>query len=230
MSAFNHTLINNIIIFMGMMGGVFLLPIFAQTYLGYNATQTGFLFMPMAAGLMFAAPIGASLTGRVKPSYVIALSTFGAGVGLYLFTGLDARSGPLDIAIPILVMSFCMGFGMAQRTNVIASIVPDNEMGMASSTLALARNIAGAFGIAVFSTILKEATENHVLTVARNTAVNSMDPLLHAQVTALIVLKAQIAAYHTVFIVAAALLFVGAPLALLINVTERSDAGHVFVE
>ncbi len=47
--AFVYTLINNFIVFMGMMGPVFLIPVFAETFLGYSATQAGYLFMPMAA-------------------------------------------------------------------------------------------------------------------------------------------------------------------------------------
>jgi EmrB/QacA subfamily drug resistance transporter len=228
--AFVTTLTNNFVIFMGMMGGVFLLPIFAQTYMGYDATQTGFLFMPMAFGMVIASPLGASLTGKVAPRYVIAASTLGAAVGLYLFTGLDARSGPMDVMIPIVVMAFSMGFGMAQRTNVIASIVPTHEMGIASSVLALARNIAGAFGIAIFATILNQSTEDNVLSLARYSTVNTVNPLVRGQATALIILRAQIEAYHTVFIYAAALLLVGAVLALTIKVDERKDAGHVMIE
>jgi len=61
--------------------------------------------------------------GKVQPRYVIALSTLVAGIGMYLFTGLDVRSGPLDIIIPISVMAFGMGFGMSQRTSIIAAAV-----------------------------------------------------------------------------------------------------------
>ncbi len=43
--AFVSTLGNNFLIFMGMMGAIFLIPIFAQTFLGYNATQSGYLFI-----------------------------------------------------------------------------------------------------------------------------------------------------------------------------------------
>ena len=52
---------------------------------------------------------------------------------------------------------------MAQRTNIIASVVDQHEIGIASSVLALARNIAGAFGIAVFATILTSVTNSEVL-------------------------------------------------------------------
>src|ERR1035437_6406898 len=80
--AFVNTLVNNFIVFMGMMGGLFLLPIFAQTFLGYTATQTGYLFMPMAAALMLASPIGGMLTGRVESRYVIFASTIVAAIGI----------------------------------------------------------------------------------------------------------------------------------------------------
>jgi DHA2 family multidrug resistance protein len=64
---FVETLVNNFLVFMGLMGSVFLIPIFAQTFLGYDATQTGFLFLPMAAALMIASPLGGRLTGVFQP-------------------------------------------------------------------------------------------------------------------------------------------------------------------
>ncbi|HSD12666.1 MAG TPA: DHA2 family efflux MFS transporter permease subunit, partial [Patescibacteria group bacterium] len=156
---FVDTLANNFVVFMGMMGSMFLIPVFAQTFLGYGATKTGYLFMPMAAMMMLAAPIGGRLTGKVQPRYVITASTAVAALGIALFARLDPHSGLLDIIFPLSIMAFGLGFGMAQRTSIIASAVPPSEIGVASSVLALARNIAGAFGIAVFGTILKNVTE-----------------------------------------------------------------------
>jgi len=230
-SAFNGALINNFIVFMGMMGGLFLLPVFAQTYLGLDATHTGILFMPMAFCMMIAAPFGSSLIGRVQPKYVIFASTLVAGIGIYLFTGLDPRSSTLDLVPPICVMAFGMGFGMAQRTNIVASAVPDEEIGIASSVLALVRNISGAFGIALFATILNEAVKSNLLSVAQNSYVYSSDPLIIAQFTTLMTLKAQILAYHTVFTVAAIIVIIGAIVAWFTsNVKERKSGVEVFVE
>ena len=127
--AFVNTLLNNFVVFMGMMGALFLIPIFAQTFLGYDATETGYLFMPMAAALMLGAPLGGALTGRVQSRYVIFASTLVAAIGVFLFSHLDPRSGPLDIIIPLSIMAFGLGFGMAQRTNVIASVVDQHEIG-----------------------------------------------------------------------------------------------------
>jgi DHA2 family multidrug resistance protein len=228
--AFVFTMINNFLIFMCMMGGMFLIPIFCQTFLGLNATETGIQFIPMAVCMMLAAPVGASLVGKVQPRYVIALSTLVAGIGMYLFTGLDVRSGPLDIIIPISVMAFGMGFGMSQRTSIIAAVVPSDEMGSASAVLALMRNVAGAFGIAIFSTLLNNAIENNLLDLSANSVVNVHTPGVLQEVSGLMELYAQILSYHTIFIVAAFLLFVAAALALLIDVKKTTDGKEITVE
>jgi DHA2 family multidrug resistance protein len=224
-SVFSNTLANNFIVFMGMMGSVFLIPIFAQTYLGYDATQTGYLFIPMAFMIILAAPLGGMLTGKVQPRFVIATSTLMAAGGLFFFTGIDARSHALNIIFPMAVMAFGIGFGMAQRTNIITTVVPQQEIGIASSILALARNIAGAFGIAVFGTILNNSTESKVLEIARASSLHLFDPNTIRQFAALIILKAQIEAYRNVFFYASIIVGLGAVLALSIKVKEKIKPG-----
>jgi len=228
--AFVNTLINNFIVFMGMMGGVFLIPIFAQTFLGYDATKSGYLFIPMAAALMLAAPIGGALTGRVKPSYVIAASTFVAGVGIFMFSYLDPRSTAWNIIWPLSIMAFGLGFGMSQRTNVIASVVPTEEIGVASSILALARNIAGAFGIALFGTILTNTINSKVLSIAGHSSLGAFDPKSYQTFIGLIILKAQVSSYAYVFLVASVLVFIGAVTAFWIKVDEERTDVHIMVE
>lgn len=227
---FSQTLFNNFIVFMGMMGSVFLIPVFAQTFLGYDATQSGLLFVPMAAALMVAAPLGGMLTGRVEPRTVIVASTLVASAGLFFFSFIDARSTAWDIMLPLSVMAFGMGFGMAQRTNIIAAAVPKSEMGMASSVLALARNIAGAFGVALSATILSNVTERNVLTINRYSEFHGTTVEQYQQYVALIMLKAQIDAYQVVFLVAFSLVFVGGLLALGIGKVKLDKGVQVHVE
>ncbi len=227
---FVNTLVNNFVVFMGMMGGVFLIPIFASTYLGLSATETGMLFIPMAFMMVIASPLGGHFAGKVQPRYIIALSTVVAALGLFLFSVfLDPRSGVLDIIIPLSIMAFGLGFGMAQRTSLIAAIVPEHEIGIASSILALVRNIAGAFGIALFGTILKSATENNVLNTAHYSVLRSADPNVIGKFISLLILKAQILAYSTVFQISSFIVLIGAFLALLIKVEMTKKKGNVEV-
>jgi EmrB/QacA subfamily drug resistance transporter len=222
--AFVNTLVNNFVVFMGMMGGLFLLPVFAQTFLGYNASQTGYLFMPMAAALMIASPIGGALSGKVQTRYIIFASTIVAALGLYMFSFLDPKSTALDIIIPLSVMAFGLGFGMAQRTNVIASVVDPHEIGIASSILALARNVAGAFGIAVFGTLLTNRITHNVLSINSFSTLRSHLPLDIQKYITLVELKAQINAYNYVFIVSSIIVAVGAFAVLTLKLkNERTD-------
>lgn len=222
--AFVNTLINNFIVFMGMMGGLFLVPVFAQTFLGYTATESGYLFMPMAAALMLAAPIGGALIGKVQARYVIFASTIVAGIGLFFLCFLDPKSTALDIMIPLSVMAFGLGFGMAQRTNIIASVVDQHEIGIASSILALARNVAGAFGIAIFGTIITNRIGSSVLKINSLSTLNSHNPIDIQKYISLITLKAQVNAYDFVFLISAILVLVGSFAILFLKLKhERTD-------
>jgi len=226
-SVFVNTLMNNFVVFMALMGAVFLVPIFVETYLGLDATQTGYIFIPMAFCMVTASAIGGSLTGKVEPRYVIFTSTFVAAIGVYLFSYLDPRSTIMDVIIPLSIMALGLGFGMAQRTSVIAAVVPAEEMGIASSVLALGRNIAGAFGIAVFGTILTDATNSNVLNIAYHSTIKILNPANYQKAVELIILKAQIDAYKPVFISAAVVLLIGTALSLLIRVSkEKMRQGH----
>ncbi len=201
---FVNTLVNNFIVFMGLMGSIFLVPIFA-------------------------APLGASLVGRAKPGLVIGISTLVAAFGLFLFSFLDVRSTALDIMIPLMVMAGGLGFGMAQRTNAVAQAVPASEIGVASSVLALVRNISGAFGIALFGSLLDWAEVKNVLHIDTLSHVYVHTATNIATFTGLIILKAEVDAYALIYEIAAGILFVGALFAFFIVVPDREVDSHAMM-
>jgi uncharacterized membrane protein YgdD (TMEM256/DUF423 family) len=129
-----------------------------------------------------------------------------------------------------MVMAFGLGLGMAQRTNIIASLVDPHEIGIASSLLALVRNIAGAFGIAIFATYLTKSIESNVLTINRFSSLHTSDPTTVATYIKLVILKAQINAYKDVYVLAAAVIFVGALTALTLKIKNENTTAVVHVE
>jgi MFS family permease len=206
---------------MGMMGVLFLVPVFTQTFLGYTATESGYLFMPMAFAMMIASPIGGALSGKIQSRYVIFVSTIIASVGIFLFSFLDPKSTVLDIIIPLSIMAFGLGFGMAQRTNIVASVVDPHEIGIASSILALVRNIAGAFGIAIFGTLLNNQISGNILKINSLSILRSHNLVDVQKYISLIILKAEVDAYGFVFLVAGIVVFFGAFIVLTMKVKER---------
>ncbi len=226
---FVNTLANNFFVFMCMMGSIFLIPVFAQTFLGYSATASGYLFIPMGLMIPIAAAIGSRFS-HTEPRWIIFISTLGASVGFYFLSYLDPKTSAFGIMAPLTVMAFFMGLGMAQRTNIIASIVPQSEIGIASGILALFRNIGGAFGIALFGTVLTNAVNGNVMRLAANSVIRSIDPIVIREGIALIELKAQVAAYGEVFFIGSIGMFLAAFPILLLKTDKEAASRHVHVE
>jgi len=202
---FTNVLANSFIVFMVLMGSVFLVPIFAQVYLGYDATKTGIIFIPMAFMIVLMASIGGRFVDTIKSQYILMISSGVAAVGLYLFSYLDPRSTIWALIIPLAVMAGGLGFGMAQRTDIVASSVQPDQVGSASSVLALVRNIAGAFGVAIFGTILQNSEYKNMLDISKSSFIHVKTPELMHEFIGLMSLKSQIMAYDKVFIIASVL-------------------------
>lgn len=214
---FTTAIINSFISFMGLMGGIFLIPVFAQIFLGYTVTKAGYIFILMAMGIMISAQLGARLTKRIKPAYVISFGMSLAALGMFLFSGIDIKWTFWDIALRLFVMAFGVGLGLSPLTFAATSTIPPQEIGVASSILALVRNIAGAFGTAIFATILTNATTSNLIKIGQFSVLNSTNPLVIAQYKALAAYKGQISAYSTVFHVTVFVMVLGAISALFIT-------------
>lgn len=223
--AFTFAIITSFISFMGMIGGIFLIPIFVQNFLGYSTTKSGYIFMPMAFAMMVAAQVGARLSIRIQPRFLTAAGMFIASLVLFfLFTGIDIKWGAWDIAWRLMVFSFGLGVGLSPLTNAATSTVPLHEVGIASSVLALARNISGAFGVAIFATILSNSTTSQLLNLQTHTVINTINPALLAQIPALMIIKANVLAFSTVFRIAGAIMVVGGFSALFVKENKRDFA------
>lgn len=214
---FTNVLIVSFVSFGSMMGAMFLLPVFAQTYLGFNATRTGLLFVPMAATMLIAAPIGGRLSRVVSLRFLVAFGTALSALGIYFLSGLDVKTTLTDITWPLVVFALGLGISMAPMTAAVTNSVPAKEVGVSSAVLNLVRNIAGAVAVAFFSTLLNNLIGSYVLQLGQDAVVHSADPQTLQLVQTLIVLKAQVEAYGTVFLVAAAIMMSGVLVALFLR-------------
>ncbi len=221
---FSAAIITSFISFMGMIGGIFLIPIFAQNFLGYSVTKSGYLFIPMALCLMAAAQMGARLSRRFPPRYVVASGMFFAALMLFLFAGIDIKWTFWDITWRLGLFAAGLGIGLAPLTNAATSTVPIHEVGIASSVLALARNLSGAFGVAIFATILSNSTTANLIAIQTHSIVNTLNPQLLQTIPNLMITKANVLAYSTVFQTAAILVGLGAVSALFVKESKRDFA------
>lgn len=226
---FSAANITSFISFLGMMGALFLLPIFAQNYLGYSVTKSGYLFIPMAVCLMFAAQMGARLARRFPARLVVSTGMFFSTIMLLTFIGIDIKWTFWDITWRLGLFAAGLGIGLAPLTQAVTSSVPLQEVGIASSILALARNLAGAFGVAIFATILSNSTTANLIAIQTHSVINTTNPALLQVIPGLMVTKANILAFATVFRTAAIFLALGGTAALFLQ-ESKTDMGQHHAE
>jgi DHA2 family multidrug resistance protein len=207
--SFSISNIASFISMMGLNGGIFLLPIFMENQLGFSVTKSGYVFIPMAIGLMAGSQIGVMLYRRFPPRYFVTLGMFFAAYIFYSFTGIDILWGYWSIALRLALFALGLGIGFGPLTQAAISTIPIKEVGVASSILALSRNLAGAFGTAIFATLLSNFTTDFLIKVQNNSVINTINPQLLQIIPGLMESKANILAYGSVFLWAAVLVMLG---------------------
>jgi len=143
------------IVSLGEFGLLFALPLFLQGVLGYSAFQTGLVFLSLAVGAFFSAPLAARFARRYGPRWVVTTGMILEAVGI-LSTSLLISTTVTGymLAIPLFVYGIGVGFATAQLTSIVLSDVPVERSGLASGANSTLRQVGSALGIAILGTVL----------------------------------------------------------------------------
>ncbi len=136
-------------------GSMFFVSQYMQTILGYDTLTAGLGTLPVAAGLIVAAPLSAPVSKRIGIKFTVALGIGLAAVAL-LFMGLTYKIDTpyITIAAGQLLLAAGMGLAMAPATNSIMSAIPANKSGIGSAMNDTTRELGTALGVAVLGTFM----------------------------------------------------------------------------
>lgn len=144
--------------FFGTFGSIFLLAQFFQTVQGYSPLEAGLRTLPWTGVTILVAPIAGVLSDRIgsRPLMTAGLTLQAGAMAL-----LALVSTP-DVPYAQLVGPFAMaGAGMAlvfaPAANAVLSSVRPQEAGQASGATNTFREIGGALGVSVLSTVFAGA-------------------------------------------------------------------------
>jgi EmrB/QacA subfamily drug resistance transporter len=137
------------LVFFSLMGALFFLTQYLQGVLGLTAFETGLRFIPIALGVIVAAPVSAKLTARLGARVVTASGLFvvAAGLGLLATVGLD--SSDLHVAGVLFVMAAGIGVAGTPATDAIMGALPKDQFGVGSAVNDTTRELGGALGVAI---------------------------------------------------------------------------------
>jgi len=163
--AFRYGNLAGTIVSLGEFGLLFVLPLFLQAALGLSAFETGLIFLSLAVGAFFAAPVAASLARRYGPRRTVSLGMALEAVGILATTLLLSTTVTgLQLVIPLFVYGVGVGLATAQLTSVTLSDIPMQKSGLASGANSTMRQVGSALGIAILGTILIVSLGNGVRT------------------------------------------------------------------
>ncbi|HYO42646.1 MAG TPA: MFS transporter [Candidatus Limnocylindrales bacterium] len=153
--AFRYGNLAGTIVSLGEFGLLFALPLFLQAVIGYSAFETGLVFLSLAVGAFFAAPLAARFSHMWGPRRVVTLGMGLEAVGIIVTSLLISTSVTgLMLALPLFVYGIGVGFATAQLTSIVLSDIPPERSGLASGANSTMRQVGSAMGIAILGTVL----------------------------------------------------------------------------
>ncbi|MCL1692392.1 MAG: MFS transporter [Actinomycetia bacterium] len=134
---------------------LFLIPLFTQSVLGFDALQTGITLLPLSIGVLLTSILTPPLGQKIYPRYIIqgGLVLLFTG-GVILARSLDGATEAMDMALGLLVGGLAIGLIAGQLPNLILSGVDNDEASEASGLQGTAQNLGMALGTAVIGTVI----------------------------------------------------------------------------
>ncbi len=152
----------SMILFFSLYGSIVLLPLFMQELLNFPAITAGLWNSPRGIATLFMMPIAGYLIGkRWDMRGLLAGGLVVSAIGAYMFSYLNLNAGPWNFFWPQIVMGAGLSFMFVPLATITVDPIPQEEMGYATSLIALARNLGAGIGISVFTAFLARRDQFH---------------------------------------------------------------------
>ena len=174
------TLIGSVMFAM-LMANLFLLPVFMQGLLGFDATQSGVSLMPRTLVMMAVVPIVGRLYNIVSPRILVGIGVVAFSVGAYEMSHFTLATGTAQIVGSLVWQG--VGFGMifVPLTTVALSNIERAKLTDATGLNSLFRQVGGSIGLAIFATLLGRSATQARASIGAHLSVTNPDALMRLQ-------------------------------------------------
>lgn len=161
----------SLVLFFSIYGSIVLLPLFMQELLNFPAVTAGVWSSPRGIATLAMMPIAGFLIGRRwDMRALLSAGLFVSGIGAYMFSYLNTSIGPWSFFWPQIVMGMGLSFMFVPLATITVDPIPQEEMGYATSLIALARNLGAGIGISVFTAFIARREQFHQVRLAATMA------------------------------------------------------------
>ncbi len=151
----------------GMFSSMFLLPLFLQNFRGLGAMESGLLMFPqaLASGIMM--PISGRLFDRIGPRPLITTGLLLLGFSTWQLVQLDTTTADSTIRNILMLRGFSMGLVMMPAMTTAMNTLAGPLVARGSSLTNVLRQLFGAFGTAIFASLLSSRQAFHQAMLAQ---------------------------------------------------------------
>ncbi|WP_314589487.1 MFS transporter [Paenibacillus terrigena] len=168
--------VSNLIGFMmnfGMMGALIYLSFFVQGVLQISPTYAGYVTMPMSIFMVITAAITGqkiSKIGKYKRFAMLGIPIMIAGMAIMVF-----MTNVTTAVISMIVFGIGLGLGMPVFSLATQNAVPHKEIGVATASSQLFRNLGGTIGIAVMGSVMATSLKHNITDKMQSAAAHGVD-------------------------------------------------------
>jgi EmrB/QacA subfamily drug resistance transporter len=166
-----------------LMGTFFVLPVYLQVVLGFDAFETGKRLLPMSVTMLIAALSGPKLSARLAPRLIVRVGLLAMVVAAVIMVDtIDVNLNALAFKLSLALFGVGAGLLMSQLGNVIISAAPPEQTNEAGGLQGTAQNLGSSLGTALIGSILLAG----LLTGFTNSVANdqSLSPRVRSEIQA----------------------------------------------
>lgn len=158
---FGVSQIIQIVLTFAMMGGMYVVPLFLQSIMGFTAMQTGMIMFPAALvqGLMM--PIGGKLFDKFGLRMVALAGCSMLAISSYSLAFINMDWNKSMIVLVLAIRGMGIGLAMMPITTAGMNAVPTIQAGGASALNNMIKQISGALGVTIMTMIMQRRLDSN---------------------------------------------------------------------
>ena len=146
---FSLPMISSIILFTTLFSLIFLMPFYLLRPCGLSIDQVGYVMATIFICLFVVSPISGALSDRIGSQLLCSIGMGIVAFALYLLHSLPPQASLLSIIGRLALVGLGTGIFIPPNSSVALNSVPPNRRGVASGTMAAARNLGMVLGVAL---------------------------------------------------------------------------------
>jgi MFS family permease len=138
-----------------LMGIFFVIPVYLQVVLGYDAFETGKRLLPLSVAMLVFALLGPRLAARRSPRTVAQMGLVGVSIGaVVMLATLDVTLNETGFKVALALAGAGAGLLASQLGNVIMSSVDPAKVSEGGGLQGTAQNLGSSLGTAIIGAVL----------------------------------------------------------------------------